>query len=343
MNALTATGESRQRGVSLVELMIAMTIGLIIGGAVLGVYVNAARNFAQDERFARMQENGRYALRALSEDLTMGDFWGKVVSTDTVTTSLSVTSGNCGVGVDLYNADSALMFNNYHSAPVTTQFTPCTAITSTQQPGTDIIAIKRVAGTATASTFVDATDVDADSDTSEVITTGASSLHNGTVYLRSNSTNAQFINNASSGNPPASGESDWSYLPRVYYVRDYYDDPGDGIPSLCRLDISGTGLGTPSCLAEGIEDVHVEFGLDSDLDGVANRYTSTPTLAEMESVVSARIHVLARTSEVAPFYTDTKVYNLGDATIAAANDGYLRAVFSTTVSIRNSLNRNILN
>ena len=57
----------RQTGLTLVELMIAVTIGLVISGAVLGVYVNAVRSFSQDERYARMQENGRYALRVLAD------------------------------------------------------------------------------------------------------------------------------------------------------------------------------------------------------------------------------------------------------------------------------------
>ena len=41
------------------------------------------------------------------------------------------------------------------------------------------------------------------------------------------------VDTASSGNPPASGEADWRYVPRMYFVRDHFDSPGDGVPSLC--------------------------------------------------------------------------------------------------------------
>ena len=75
---------ANQRGLSMVELMIAMAIGMVITASVLTAYVSASRNFAMDERYARMQENARYALRVLGEDLLMADFWGQTISTDNI-------------------------------------------------------------------------------------------------------------------------------------------------------------------------------------------------------------------------------------------------------------------
>ena len=332
----------RQVGLSLIELMIAMTIGLLLSGAVLGAYVNAVRSLSQDERHARMQENGRYALRLVAEDLMMADFWGQMTSTDTMTTSLTVPTGNCAEEIDLYDADTAIWFNNEHSGD--THFTPCTTITDDQRASTDLVVIKRSAGAPTAETFVDVNDVDGDSNTSETLTIGASDLEDERVYLRTNGTNAEFIDDATGGNAPGLGEGDWLYAPRLYYVRDFYDTSGDGIPALCRLDMDDDDTGfddTPQCVAEGIEDLHLQFGIDTDTDGVANRCAADPSLADMESAVSARVYVLARASEADPSYSNTKTYVLGDETVTV-NDGFYRSVFSTTVSLRNSVNRSLI-
>jgi hypothetical protein len=129
----------------------------------------------------------------------------------------------------------------------------------------------------------------------------------------------------------------------VYFVRDHFQAPGDGVPALCRLDIALQSLSAVSCLAEGIEDMHLEFGLDTDLDGAANRFTATPLAADMETVVSVRVHLLMRSTDGIPFYENQKSFRLGAKVVPAANDGFLRGVFSTTVAMRNSANRNLFN
>jgi type IV pilus assembly protein PilW len=286
-----------------------------------------------------MQENGRYALKTLARDFAMADFWGQVLSTDTVATSLSPSTGDCGNGISVFDATSAVLTNNNHASPAITQFTPCSTISTVHQTGTDVVAIKRVSGAPTAQTFIDITDSDGDGDTAETLTTGASDLVNGEVYLRSNGTTGSLISSASSSNPPALDEKDWMYVPKIYFVRNFYDTAGDGIPSLCRVTLSGTDLDQVDCIAEGVEDFHVEYGLDTDADGTANRYLSTPTAADMDNLVTVRIFLLMRSRTADAHYTNSKTYTLGTVTKAAANDGFYRRVYSTTVSVRNTVGR----
>ena len=328
---------------SLVELMIALTIGLLITASVLTVYVNAGRNFAFDEQYGRLQENARYALRVLGEDLVMGDFWGPMVTTDTISSTLVPPADDCGETLEMFDPDIGVLFNNNHDGAAVAQFAPCTVMSANHQGTSAMIAVKRVAGQPTARVFVDAADSDGDGDTAETLSIGAGALVNGQVYLRTNGTSGSLIANASAGNPPAVGWSDWRYMPRVYFVRDHFQAPGDGVPALCRLDIALQSLSAVSCLAEGIEDMHLEFGLDTDLDGAANRFTATPTVAEMEAVVSVRVHLLMRSTDAIPFYENRKSFRLGAKVVPAANDGFLRGVFSATVAMRNTANRNLFN
>lgn len=332
----------KQCGLTLIELMLAATLGLLISGVVVSLYINTGRSLAQNERYAWMQENARFALRAISEDLTMMDFWGQVIPTDVIATAVTPTAGDCGEDIDIFDANSAVLINNNHVSPAFTHFTPCPTLTTDIRPNTDLLVLKRVEGSSTASTFVDTADVDGDSDTTEILTLGASDLSAGVVYLRSTRNAGTFIDDASPGNPPATGESDWRYIPRIYFVRDYYETAGDQIPALCRLTISDVDLTTTQCIAEGIEDFHVQFGIDTDQDAVANLYTSTPDLTELENAVSARVYLLARSIDPDPHYTNDTQYVLGDAVIAPANDGFYRRVYSTTIALRNAASRGLM-
>ena len=48
-----------QQGITLIELMIALVIGLLATGAMLKVYVDSSRLYRFNEGLARIQENGR--------------------------------------------------------------------------------------------------------------------------------------------------------------------------------------------------------------------------------------------------------------------------------------------
>ena len=134
----------------------------------------------------------------------------------------------------------------------------------------------------------------------------------------------------------------WQYQPQLLFVRSYSIAAGDGIPTLCRkfLTTSATAIALDSteCLVEGIENLQVEFGLDTNnpFDFVPDYYETEPTAAELETAVTARIYVLSRSINEVAGYTNDKSYNLGSITVAAANDGYYRRVLQTTVMLRNS-------
>ncbi len=59
----------REAGFSLVELMIAMMLGLFIIGGVISVFLSNREAYRQNENLARMQENGRYAFEVMGRDL----------------------------------------------------------------------------------------------------------------------------------------------------------------------------------------------------------------------------------------------------------------------------------
>ena len=66
-----------QRGLSLVELMISITIGLIILAALTTLFINQSRTRVELDKSNRMIDNGRYAMEILSNDLRLSGYFGE--------------------------------------------------------------------------------------------------------------------------------------------------------------------------------------------------------------------------------------------------------------------------
>ena len=374
MNKTQQSNPIRQRGLSLIELMIAISLGLLIIGAILGVFITTNRNFLEDERYARMQENGRYAMRLLVEDLSMVGFWGAMLDTPDIITSIrdctsdntgpcsqSIASGStlleldakCGEGTTgLTDADKWPYAVSLPSMEVIKTATSGTYVhdkfecipSSEFQPNTDVLTIKRMQGR-------------------EIVAGTLSSDYNAQIYMRTNGKSGMLFSYDSALTPGLSDSTDWAYISRIYYIKNFYQDTDDGIPTLQRKTLryddptpDDGNTDTPELryidepgfgVAPGIEYFHVLFGIDTDTnpDGIPNIYVSEPTAAQMAAAVTARIFVLARSVNSDGNYTNNKVYTLGDVVkdYSGSPDNYYRRVFSTTVSLRNNINRLLLN
>jgi type IV pilus assembly protein PilW len=91
----------RQRGLTLVELMIAMTLGLLILLAVSSIYIGSRQTFRMQEDNARLQETGRYALEVLGRSIRQAGFWNmsiNPVATATAFVGTPITGANGAAG-----------------------------------------------------------------------------------------------------------------------------------------------------------------------------------------------------------------------------------------------------
>src|SRR5665647_896992 len=70
---------SFQRGLSLIELMISITIGLLILVALSTLFINQSRSRVELDKSNRMIDNGSYALQLLSDDLRLAGYYGEFV------------------------------------------------------------------------------------------------------------------------------------------------------------------------------------------------------------------------------------------------------------------------
>ena len=100
---LGAARRSRQRGVTRVELLIALALGLAVLVGLSAVYVAAKQSFRFQETGGRMQEDAMFALETISRDLRMAGFAGcrgvekvNIAGVDTYFPNLSLTAGAPG-------------------------------------------------------------------------------------------------------------------------------------------------------------------------------------------------------------------------------------------------------
>jgi type IV pilus assembly protein PilW len=110
-----------------------------------------------------------------------------------------------------------------------------------------------------------------------------------------------------------------------------------GQPALFRLDNNKPVLAgsNPEELIEGIENMQVTYGLDTDavLDGSANRYIAAPTAAQWPIVVSMRIVLTARSIDDNIMSTNNPL-----RTFNGANNWVDRRLFKTftaSIDLRN--------
>ena len=66
----------RHKGFGLVELMIAMTIGLVLVLGVSHVFVSSKRSFLMQQQLSTMQENARFVLTRISRDIRQAGVFG---------------------------------------------------------------------------------------------------------------------------------------------------------------------------------------------------------------------------------------------------------------------------
>lgn len=65
-----------QRGLSLIELMIAITISVALLAGVVQIFSNTKSTYRTQESYSRLSENVRFALDIMAQDISMSDFWG---------------------------------------------------------------------------------------------------------------------------------------------------------------------------------------------------------------------------------------------------------------------------
>lgn len=339
----------RAAGFSLVELLIAITISLVVLGALATMFASSSRSASEIERTNRQIENGQYSLQILRDDLEHAGFWGRF--------NLNSVPLPAGLpdpcATDLPSLVSAL--------PVHVQGFDNGAALACLGAGVvadqDILVLRR------ASTCVTGPNCPAVADTpyfqpsscTDPDELGASAA-DWDRYFRLNTDRTALDRTALDC---AAAAEDRRYLVHIYFVRNFYRTAGDG-PTLVRAELGPDGFELVP-IANGVEALQLEYGIDTSApntagSGAPNAYTADPSTFNgcadavcarnnWLNVMAVRVHILARSATPSPGYTDDKRYVLGlnadgsPNAVAAANDGFRRHVFQGVIRLTNAAMR----
>lgn len=336
MNLPNFTLRGRQSGLSLVELMVAVTISLLVLTALSAIFISSTRSRNEMQKSTQQQESGRYASQLLADNLKLAGYLAEFDST--LLTTPATLPDPCATTVA--NLLTALPM---HVQGVNNAATIPSCI-SDVKAGTDILVVRRVAtcaaGAAGCAAFVEGTPhfqaslcTPTDGSGGELAHAISSDADYAAYYFALSTAAADFKRHKTS-----CVATDFAaiqrYLVHIYFVANN-NVSGDGVPTLKRAEL-GAGLFSIVPLVDGIENMQVEYGVDSDNDGVPNSYTSAPAnTTDWRNAMSARVHLLARNTTSTTGYTDSRTYTLGDTEVAAPGDGYKRHVYSTTAQFVN--------
>ncbi|WP_338592127.1 PilW family protein [Shewanella khirikhana] len=315
-----------QRGLSLVELMVALVIGLFLTGGIFAMFSMSATNVTTTSQYGQLQENGRIALAILERDLTQLGFMGDITGTDfvrdgntTVDASIPSTGVDCvgaGINNETFPINAPAHFRKLWGYESGVSVGSMTCLNSSGVvSGTDVLQLKRVVGP-----NVDAT-----------------ALSSKRFYLATTSNQAIFFSGAGAV-PSLENARYWEYQHHVYFIA----NNAAGVPELRRKTLSATGMSNDEQLVEGIENMRIMYGFDNDGDNTADTYMPvqnvTPLMWDNElfqRLVSLRVYLLVRSIEPDRSYINDVRYTLGDKVIDAPGDNFRRKVVSSTQVLEN--------
>jgi len=305
---------THQRAFTLIELMIAMLIGVFLMAGVIQIFLSAKQAYRLQENLSRLQENGRFAMDFITKDVRMAGYAGcssKVTPNSILDpakiTAPALTSGMNGVdGVNVTTSSWNSVANAL--ACGTTPANQCVA-------GTDVISIQSASscGGQLQNDVSDTAQLD-------IVTPNECGLAQDDIAIVASCTSVDIfsISNAQGdsslvGNGKqnlAHGAGKFNLVPKLgstYSKNDaevlvprlfsYYIRTGaGGIPSLYRVNnIKPASSTNPVELIEGIEDMQILYGVDTEQtpDYIPNYYVDAAAVANIKIPATGPLGTIA--------------------------------------------------
>lgn len=327
-----------QRGFSLVELMVALSIGIFLLAGTITVFGKTRDLYRTNDAAARLQETARYAMGTLEADLRMANYWGLMSRADFVQNGPALDPANPPNVDPAYSLPAEL--TGYAGT-----INQCGVMWAVKLPayveatdsytfgcipffaaaaGADTLTIRRVS--------------------TQLIAAGAPlAASAGQIKVQTSRVQGTLFSTAAI---PAGYVSPLSET-RALIVNGYYIDRNSneraGTPSLRRkqLDVAG---GAPTItdlqIVPGVEDLQVELGADFNNDQNADYFVAPNVpIPAGDQVVAVRVWLMVRAEQPETGFTDGRTYNYASRTGAAAYtpaDAFRRVLVSKTIALRNT-------
>lgn len=320
------------RGLSLIELLIAMVLGLTLATGVMQVYVNTNTSDRDQEARLRIQENGRFSLNFLSQEVRMAGYLGCLsgIGGNTVNITLAATptafQPQFGVqGWEAGGTDPGTINNSVANVAVvsstTSEWTTTggnTIPTVNAVPNSDIIrvwgaegapgVVSTITGGVTPTVVVDtamglaANDFVLISDCEQADIVQACTV---TDNAPATTSTLSLSNTCVPGNTPSSpitsvAPAEAIKLQGTLFWVGKRDDLATNPPALFRARLAANGVvGVPEELIEGVESMQILYGenLDGDPRSTVDTYVPADQVGNWLNVISIRMSLLMQSVE----------------------------------------------
>jgi type IV pilus assembly protein PilW len=334
---------------TLIELMVALAIGMFLMIGAMTVFMQSRTTFRVNESVSRMQETARFALDALEPEIRLAHYWGLTPRTPLIE-HYSVQHPNafhrlqtdpavpglthdCGTNWAV-NLDLAVQGTNGSAPWPWTVGTRCgVGGSGVVQAAADTLVVRRASDNVVAPLAGQLS----------IISTRGGQL-------------GQIFNTAAQ---PAGYSAATSEVHRLM-VSGYYVVQGTATlqPALRRKVLlqAGNGQVTDEEVIAGVEDMQIQFGIDTDLPstpavpnpnrGSIDRYVNPndpildPANAAFNpnaAILAVRVWLRVRAERPENGFTDTTNYVYADQNVAPIGDAFRRVVVSKTIFLRNGL------
>lgn len=269
-------------GFCLSELLVAMALGGLAVAAMLRIYSHALAAQATVASVTDLAERGAFVLAELERDILLAGYFGHSTAEQAIDSSAAGRIRCSGTDVTDWALQTELPVYADPELPC-----PAAAVSA----GSDILTIRRVS-------------------------TASASARSGTVQLEHTPAGGRLFADGS----PVTSEPVHDLRIHSWYVGSRSSEPG--MSALRRLTLTHGGTMQSQEIMPGIEQLQVQFAVDSDNDAVADSMLSPAQLrATSDPVVGVRIELLVRAAEF-------------DAANGEA-DGHRRLRFSRLLKLRN--------
>ena len=351
----------RLEGFSLIELMVAMTIGLFLMAGLFYVYIGASQSSRLQGALALMQGNARYAFEIMGVDIRMTGFTGSQNLSNVVGTPSPATLSSL---IDLSNPLLGYENTNPPNVCTTANTSPC------YLANTDSLTVVRVdtetkytldptvwplvAGSFTLSTSTWPATWSTSSPAGEIF---VAADYTGTTVFQVESINsgARTVSYAAGGTAspgnlsgatlgPFSGGVNALALYRLSGVSYYIGRNPAGEPALYRdkLGHNGTTVDSkPEELVQGVENMQITYGVDTDAttDGNVNGYwTATQVNAGTDGTLTMPAGTASdHWKRVLSVRITLSLVSGQNEKVGSTGDRLLRKTLTNTIAIRNRL------
>jgi type IV pilus assembly protein PilW len=295
----------------LIELMVALTLGLMIVAAMLANLDASSASSRTNARQAEYQTNGRYAADFLRREIQHAGFAGVSWTNLTELGATATTDYGCGVGFAANIAQPIWGAND--SNPLSG-----TCIPTANYARGDILVLRR-AGLDSIPT--------------------ATALSATKLYFRAEYLQGSVYVGPTRPTNLQTPVADYLLETDVYYISPWTTSSTENpqVPALYRMTL-GTGPAmSAQLIASGIENMQVQYGVSTDA-GMRFYDASTVPASLWANVVAVRLWLLARSTTPEPGNVSTAAYTMGDQTYpdrsTTASDPYPRQVCPLVVQIR---------